>query len=867
MTIPNATPAMRQWFAAKAAYPDALLFFRMGDFYELFFEDALAASAALDIALTSRGEHDGKPIPLCGVPAVAAEGYLARLIRRGFRVAVAEQTLSAEQAKAQKTPIPREVVRLVTPGTLTEEALLDAGRANWIACVADGGREGFGVAWLDISTGALAASPADLATLGAAVARIGPAELVLPESLRALPALEAARESLGPRITWLADPRFGAEPAARQLTEAFSVADPAVLGDFGAAEFTALGVLVGYVRATQAGQMPLLSRPERDRPGSTMAMDEAARRSLEITSGDASLLAAVDRTLSAAGARLLAMRLAAPSTSRSEIAARLDAVEALLHEPTLRASVRGALRGSPDMARAMTRLSLGRGGPRDLGAVRDGLAAAAKLAALLPGEGVLAWPRGAVAPDLHARLSGALSDPLPTAVAQGGFLAAGADEAHDAARSLRDDSRRVVATLEASYRQGAGTSVKLRHTTQIGYFLEVPAALGERWLRAPPENLPPLSHRATMAGTMRFTTPEISELDRRIAEAAETVAARERAVFESLAAACAQAAGAIAEAAAALAAIDVAAALAERAAEGNWCRPALSDDAAFTIEAGRHPSVELALARDGKPFVANDADLSPARRLLLLTGPNMAGKSTYLRQNALIAVLAQAGSFVPARSARIGIVDRLFSRVGAADDLARGRSTFMVEMVETAAILHQAGPKSLVILDEVGRGTATWDGLALAWAVTEALHDRNRCRTIFATHFHELAALSGRLPALSLATMRVKEFRGQVVFLHEVGPGAAPASYGIHVAELAGVPAPVVVRARAVLAALEERARGLSPLAEEMPLFAAAPPPLADPAAGPDPLRTLLAEADPDALTPRDAHALVCRLKALLAGG
>ena len=870
MVPDNASPAMRQWFAAKAAHPEALVFYRMGDFYELFFDDAEAASAALDIALTHRGEHEGTPIPMCGVPAAAAETYLARLIRRGFRVAVAEQVETAEQAKERKAPIRREVVRLVTPGTLTEDSLLEAGRANWISCVAGSAREGFGVAWLDLSTGAVFAAPAEEGALGAAVARIAPSELLLPEALAALPALAEARDSLGPRATVLADARFGAEAAARQLGETYAVAGMDAFGDFSGAEVTALGVLVAYVRATQAGQLPLLARPERDGPGGAMAMDEAARRSLEILDGEASLFAATDRTLTAAGARLLAARLAAPSTDAREIAARLDAVEALLHEAPLRNAVRAALRGSPDMARAMTRLGLSRGGPRDLGAVRDGLAAADRLAGLLPQSGVLAWPAAAQAPALQQQLAAALADPLPTAVAQGGFLAPGADDAHDAARSLRDDSRRVVAALEASYRQAAGTAtgVKLRHTTQLGYFLEVPAALGERWLREKPQALPPLTHRATMAGTMRFTTPEIAELDRRIAEAAETVAVRERAVFEALAARCMQHAAEIAAAAAALAATDVAAALAGRAAEAGWCRPVLTDDAAFAIEAGRHPSVELALSRQGKAFVANDCDLSPSRRLLLLTGPNMAGKSTYLRQNALIAVLAQAGSFVPARSARIGIVDRLFSRVGAADDLARGRSTFMVEMVETAAILHQAGPKSLVILDEIGRGTATWDGLALAWAVTEALHDRNRCRTIFATHFHELAALSGRLPALSLATMRVKEFRGQVVFLHEVGPGAAPASYGIHVAELAGVPDAVVKRARAVLAALEERARGLSPLAEEMPLFAAAPRPEAAPsppfAPEPDMLRARLAALDPDSLSPREAHALVCELRALV---
>jgi DNA mismatch repair protein MutS len=852
---------MRQWFAAKEAHPDALLFFRMGDFYELFFDDAHAASAALDIALTHRGEHAGAPIPMCGVPAAAAEGYLARLIRRGFRVAVAEQVETAEQAKARGAPIERRVVRLVTPGTLTEDALLDGARANWIAAVAGEARRGFGAAWLDLSTGAVGVAPAESASLPALLARLAPAELLVPEALAAAAELDAARAALGPRVTRQPDARFG-PAAARALAEAYAVAGAEVLGDFSAAEVAALGALVAYVRATQAGQLPRLARPERDRAERTLAMDEAARTSLAITSGEASLLAALDRTLTAGGARLLAARLAAPSTDLAEITARLDAVEALLHDASLRGQVRAALRGSPDMARAMTRLSLGRGSPRDLGAVRDGLAAAARLRALLPQDGPLAW-RADTAPALQATLAASLLDPLPVSVAQGNFLAPGADAAHDAARSLRDDSRRVVAALEASYRQGAGAPVKLRHTTQLGYFLEVPGAVGERWLREAPANLPPLTHRATMAGSMRFTTPEIAELDRRIAEAAETVAARERTVFESLAAACAQQADAITEAAQALAAIDVAAALAERAGEGGWCRPALSDDTGFAIDAGRHPAVEEALRREGRPFVANDADLSPARRLLLLTGPNMAGKSTYLRQNALIVVLAQAGSFVPARAARIGIVDRIFSRVGAADDLARGRSTFMVEMVETAAILHQAGPRSLVILDEIGRGTATWDGLALAWAVTEALADRNRSRTIFATHFHELAALAGRLPCLALATMRVKEFRGQVVFLHEVGPGAAPASYGIHVAELAGVPAPVVARARAVLAALEERARGLSPLAEEMPLFAAAPR-AAPPAT--DPIRARLAEVDPDTLSPREAHALVCELRALLPG-
>jgi DNA mismatch repair protein MutS len=870
MSIETATPAMRQWFQAKQAHPEALVFYRMGDFYELFFDDAKAASAALDIALTYRGEHAGEKIPMCGVPAAAAESYLSRLIRRGFRVAVADQVETPAEARARGgagAPIRREVVRLVTPGTLTEETLLESGRANWLAAVAGAARGALGVAWLDLSTGAVAAAASDAQAVAGLIAQLSPSELLYPEALADL--LSAPLADLGPRATPLPGAVFDPGAAARHVSEIYAVASADAFGDFSEAEITALGVLLDYARRTQAGKLPALARPVREDSARTMAIDAAARRSLEITQGGASLRAAIDRTLTAGGARLLAARLAAPSTEIGVIRARHDKVASFLEDPGLRRRVREILRGSADMARAMARLGLSRGSPRDLGAIRDGLSAAEILAERLSGPTVpeaIAWPEAALLPRLSDRLRQALAASLPVAVSQGGFVAPGHDRALDDAQRLRDDSRKIVAMLEAQYRSASGANAKLRHTTQIGYFLEVPAAVGEAWLRSPPEKLPPLTHRATMAGTMRFTTPEISDLDRRIAEAAETVAARERAVFEALAAACVQDAAGISAVAAALAEADLAAALAEMAEAGQWCRPAMTEDARFSISGGRHPAVEAALRQAGQAsFVANDCDLSAGQRMMLLTGPNMAGKSTYLRQNALIAVLAQAGSYVPAKAATIGIVDRLFSRVGAADDLSRGRSTFMVEMVETAAILNQAGPRSFVILDELGRGTATWDGLALAWAVTEALHDRNRARVIFATHFHELGALAGRLPELKPASMRVKEFSGRVVFLHEVGPGGAAASYGIHVARLAGVPDAVVARARTVLASLEERARGLSPLSDEMPLFAAAKAePL--PEAPPDPALALLDETDPDSLSPREAHALVCRLKALRGG-
>jgi DNA mismatch repair protein MutS len=852
----GATPAMAQWFAAKAAHPDALLFFRMGDFYELFFADAEAAATALDIALTHRGSHAGAPIPMCGVPVHAAEAYLVRLIRRGFRVAVAEQMEAAGKArpgaKAAKAPIHRAVVRLVTPGTLTEDTLLEPGRPNLLLALAELG-DALGAAWLDISTGLFETAALARAELAPLLARLDPAEVLAPAGLD----LGDYQGRRSPGL--LTSPPLAAR---RHVAEAFGVGSLDAFGRFSDAEAVAANLAIDYVRAAGAGALPHLGRPVPQQNAGVMLLDAATRASLEITrardGGPHPLLAAFQQTRPPAGARLLAARLAAPLTDPAAIAARQDAWGCLVAEPAAAAALRLALRRAPDIARALGRLSVGRGTPRDLAALRDGIAAAAAAAAALPpalpAELAAAAAALALDPALGATLTAALADPAPARLEDGGAIRPGYDSALDAEIALRDDTRRVVAAMQLDLSQRYRVaSLKIRHHAQLGYVIEVPAAATEA-LRAFPE----LSLRQGMANGARFSHPELAELDRRITEAAERAAAREKAVFAHLVQTALAAIAALAGAAQALAVLDVAQSAAGLAAPGTWCRPRVTEDAAFCIRGGRHPVVER---NDRARFVPNDCDLSPDRRVLLLTGPNMAGKSTFLRQNALIAILAQCGLPVPAASAEIGVVDRLFSRVGAADDLARGRSTFMVEMTETAAILNQAGPRSLVVVDEIGRGTSTLDGLAIAWAVLEALHTQIRGRTIFATHFHELAALSEQLPRLAVHCMRVREWKGGVVFLHEVAAGAAGRSWGVHVAELAGVPAPVVRRAAALLAGLErEGRRSLAPA--ELPLFAAAP--AAPEPASPDALHAAVAALDLDRMTPREAMDRLYQLKALL---
>ncbi len=854
MTIPGAagaSPAMAQWFALKAEHPDALLFFRMGDFFEMFFDDADAASSALDIALTHRGEHGGVPIQMCGVPVGTADLYLARLIRRGFRVAIAEQTETAS-ARVGKAPLKRAITRLVTPGTLTEESLLDATRPNLLLALA-GSRDALGAAWLDVSTGLFETTAMTQAALPALLGRLDPAEILAADTIPL--GDHAARRAPAMAVQ-------NPEAARRCLAAAFGSASLDAFGSFSDAEAAAGALALDYIKLTQAGRMPRLSHPVPVGQDGQMAMDAATRASLEISrardGGTAlTLLASVSRTLTAPGARLLAGWVSAPLTDADAIASRQDGWAFLNTEPARLATLRQCLRGAPDLSRALARLSLGRGTPRDLGAIRLGLNVAAACAAALDRAGppILSQALASLgtAPGLFDLLARALADTPPARLEDGGVIAPGHDGELDAQRALRDDSRRIIATLQLDFCQRFGVaSLRIKHHAQLGYVIEAPAATVEA-LRAHTD----LTLRQGMANGARFTQPDLSALDRRITEAADRAQAREKLVFGVLVDRVLAEAEPIASAAASLALVDALQSCARLAEGGDWCRPELTQTEAFCITAGRHPVVQGAIAGRAA-FVPNDCDLSPDRRVLLLTGPNMAGKSTYLRQNALIAILAQAGLPVPAASARIGIIDRLFSRVGAADELARGRSTFMVEMIETAAILHGAGPRSLVIVDEIGRGTATLDGLAIAWAVLEALHSQLRCRTIFATHFHELARLSESLPRLRPHMMRVREWRGEVVFLHEVAEGAAGRSWGVHVARLAGVPAPVVRRAGTLLAALE---KGREPVIADLPLFAGLPPDLP-----PNRLADMLADIDPDKMSARDALDLIYRLKEAAGG-
>ncbi|MBZ0128322.1 MAG: DNA mismatch repair protein MutS [Rhodobacteraceae bacterium] len=874
---------MAQYLEIKAAHPDALLFYRMGDFYEMFFDDAVAAAAALDIALTKRGKHLDRDIPMCGVPVHSAEGYLLALIRKGFRVAVCEQLENPAEAKKRgaKSVVKRDVVRLVTPGTLTEDSLLDARRHNYLAAWAEV-RDQSALAWVDVSTGDFHVQPCPRVAIGPQLARLAPREVLLSPAQE--DALRDLVEESGGAATLLARASFDSAGAERRLCALYRVKALDGFGQFNRAEMAAMGAIVDYLELTQKGQLPLLKPPLPEARERNMQIDAATRRNLELTAAlsggrDGSLLAAIDRTVTGAGARLLDRRLNAPSTDVALIAARLDCVGFLCDARALADRLREALRKVPDMDRALSRLALDRGGPRDLGAIRAGLAQAGDIAGLmavagLPGDLADAAKALTGFDAIRDLLERALAPELPVLVRDGGFVFKGFDADLDAARKLRDQGRGVIAGMQADYAALANVpSLKIKHNNVLGYFIETPSTHAERMLAAPLSET--FIHRQTNANAVRFTTIDLSELETKILNAGGHALELEKAIFADLRAAVLEQAAIIAGAARALAEIDLAAALADLATAENWCRPVVRHDRSFAVAGGRHPVVEQALRRAGNaPFVANDCDLTPdsakSARIWLLTGPNMAGKSTFLRQNALIALLAQIGSFVPADSAEIGIATQLFSRVGASDDLARGRSTFMVEMVETAAILNQAGPGALVILDEIGRGTATYDGLSIAWATLEHLHDVNRCRTLFATHYHELTALSSQLSGMENATVSVREWEGDVIFLHEVKKGAADRSYGVQVARLAGLPDAVVDRARAVLSALEKseqeggKARALI---DDLPLFAVPQQPAAPVKHGKSELEAKLQSIMPDELTPIEALRLIYDLREMLEGG
>jgi DNA mismatch repair protein MutS len=853
------TPMMIQYRRLKDEAGDALLFYRMGDFFELFFDDARIAANCLDIALTKRGADAGEPIPMCGVPVHSAESYLARLIKAGHRVAIAEQTESpaeARKARGSKALVDRAIVRLVTPGTLTEETLLDSASANWLAAIGRAGDE-WAVAAADISTGRFELIACGPGELGAELARLAAAEVIAAEIV---PGLTAAPGKGG----------FDSLAGERALKARFGLATLDGLGSPSRAELAAAGGLLTYLHATQKGAGVLLDAPRRIARASHMAIDAATRDSLELvrsTSGTVggSLLGAIDRCQTASGRRQLCEDIAAPLTDQPAIEGRLLLVAWLHGDAIRRERVRAALKAMPDFTRALARLAAGRGSPRDLALLRDGLGAAAALKREL--EEVTDRPPllEQLLPNLgghHAlidKLAAALVESPPIDCAKGGYIAERYDAALDALREAASNGRRAIAALEARYRDSTQIpSLKIRHNAVLGYHVEVSAKHADKLLH--PDS--GFAHRQTLAGVVRFNSPELHEEASRVVEAGAHALAAEAAHAEELSTLALAAAPRITATAEAIARIDVAASHAHRAAEDGWSRPTITGEPCLEIEGGRHPVVEMALAEVGDRFVANDCAIGPQDRLWLITGPNMGGKSTFLRQAALIAVLAQCGSFVPASRAKVGIVDRLFSRVGAADNLARGRSTFMVEMVETGAILAQATPRSLVILDEIGRGTSTYDGLAIAWAVVEAMHNEVRCRTLFATHYHELTRLAGRLDALSLHHVRAREWKGDLVLLHEVEDGAADRSYGIAVAKLAGLPPSVVARARSVLAKLEagrDATGGIAAGLDDLPLFAAPP----EPEQGGNPLAAALSDIEPDGLTPREALEALYQLKRL----
>ena len=881
---PDATPMMAQYLEIKASHGEYLLFYRMGDFYELFFDDAAKASEALDIALTKRGKHQGDDIPMCGVPVHAAEAYLEKLIRKGFRVAVCEQIEDPAEAKKRgaKSVVKREVIRLVTPGTLTEDSLLEARAANVLVAIGRAGND-FAVASADMSAGDFRVGKLAITEIAAALARLNPREVLAPDALLADETLGQVLKALGPALTPMPSVKFDSGAGERALKNLYRVMALDGLGAFSRAELSAAGALVGYLELTQKGKLPALKPLTQTAEAAFMAIDAATRRNLELTetltgARSGSLLSVMDRTVTAAGARELTARLSSPLTDVAAIVERQDAVAFFASDSELRRHLREDLRRAPDIARALARLSVGRGGPRDLANIRDGLSAARSLRDQLGKLGdPLKAPLGEIATAHGDLVEGVAScstasDKLehllvaepPFLARDGGFIRAGAHAALDEVRSLRDESRRVIASLEQKYKTDSGVAaLRIKHNGVLGYFIEVTPQHGDKLLEG--ENRAIFRHRQTIGSAVRFSTDELAGLANRISQAADQALAIERELFDAMLDAIMDASSSLARVADALARIDVAAALGELAVAARHVRPKVDGSLAFHIARGRHPVVEAALAADhSATFVPNDCDLE-TKRVWLVTGPNMAGKSTFLRQNALIAVMAQMGAFVPAETAHIGIVDKLFSRVGASDDLARGRSTFMVEMVETAAILNQATPHSLVILDEIGRGTATFDGLAIAWAAVEHMHEKNKSRALFATHYHEMTALAERLSSLACVTMRVKEWNDTIVFLHEVAAGTADRSYGIHVAKLAGLPAAVIGRAEDVLRALEEGKEGHKPLAkiDDLPLFAANAP-IAAPAPKTSAVEDELRAISPDSLSPKQALELLYQLKTKL---
>lgn len=887
------TPMMAQFLEIKERHQEYLLFFRMGDFYELFFDDAVKASAALDITLTKRGKHMDKDIPMCGVPVHAAENYLSRLIGKGFKVAVCEQMEAPEEAKKRgnKSVVKRDIIRLVTPGTITEENLLDARAHNYLASLSLAQGK-YALAWLDITTGDFYVSNMSPSNLDAELSRLEVGELIVSFTVLDKNELVDVLNDWQQIISPVENSLFDSAKAESNLKEIYGLGVLDGIGSFSRAEIAACGALLDYLLETQKGKLPKLKIPKVVGEDAVMMLDSATRRNLELIrtlSGEkkGSLLSTIDKTITGAGARLLGGYLSAPLTDPIRISKRLDLVTYFLNAEALRNQLRGLLKSCPDIERAMSRLSVGRGGPRDLAAVGQALDQAFQIREIIEAnihssgvglDGKIDDLKNIIEKFGHHsgiidKLRRALLPDPPLIIRDGNFIAKGYHAPLDEFQTLKSESKRLIATLEGQYKEKTGINgLKIKYNNVLGYFIEVTALHADKLMTAPLNE--DFIHRQTLANVGRFNTAELSELAGKIGQAADRALTLEHELYEKLVAIVLKDWETIIEASMALAKLDVGASLAELAADNNYCRPIVDESLSFNVMGGRHPVVEASLKQNLEDkFVANDCDLGEENRLWLVTGPNMAGKSTFLRQNALITILAQMGSFVPAGKAHIGIVDRLFSRVGASDDLARGRSTFMVEMVETAAILNQSTERSLVILDEIGRGTATYDGLSIAWAAVEHLHEVNRARGLFATHYHEMTALSSKLNQLDLHYMKVKEWEGEVIFLHEVGAGSADRSYGIQVAKLAGLPAVVVERATQVLHNLEQggeegqgvaQGQKMAALSDELPLFSAVQEKINMPQFEPSLLDKEVEYINPDELSPKEALELIYTLKGLL---
>lgn len=824
---------MGQYLAIKKQYPDCLVFFRLGDFYELFFEDALIASKALEITLTRRGQNAGEDIPMCGVPFHAYENYMARLVRQGHRVAICEQMESPQEAKKRgyKAVVKREVVRVITPGTITEDTLLNGAANNylvllwpipktdaqWIMAVAD------------ISTGEFFIHQAENNEVDDLLSIYNPSEIIVPQHIQKHPLYQRLWKEYRQGVTELPISRFDEKNAHDRLCKYYEVTTLQPFGIDNPAMIIAAGSLLDYIQVTQLGQTPRLHPPEHKRIQDYMEIDAATRKNLELTqsaegASQGSLFAHLNLTQTALGQRLLYQWINAPLIQAQDIEQRLDSVAWFVDNPSLRSQTRKFLQHFPDVERILSRISLGRSGPRDLQMLGVALKTQDQLFHFLQSFSHIPVVFNDFLEELidfqalQKTLEGALKEDLPILVRDGGFIAPGYDKELDECVSKRDHGQELIQNLQERYRASTNiNSLKIKHNNVLGYFIEVPASQASRL------NPQTFIHRQTLANNMRFNTQELSEMQNTLMNAAYEALQRELFLFEQL---CEQIRPHLQELgfmAKVIAHVDVWSALGELACTQGYARPAISDDVCLEILEGRHPIVEKALREhEESAFTPNSLSLHSEEYIWLMTGPNMAGKSTFLRQNALIIIMAQMGSYVPAQKARIGVVDRLFSRIGAGDNLAKGHSTFYVEMLETASILNQATEKSFVILDEVGRGTSANDGLAIAWAVIEYIHHHNRCRTLFATHYHELVALQKQLPKMSCYTMKIQEWNDKILFLHQVIPGAADKSYGVHVAKLAGLPATVVQRAQIILQNFEKK-HPLSFSQHSLPLFEIVP--------------------------------------------